>query len=84
MKTTKPFGISKRIVVQAWQRVKANQGASGVDGQSLEEFESKLHGNLCQLWNRMSSGTYFPSAVKTVAIPKKTGGGKESRHPNGV
>ena len=74
MKTTKPFGISKQIVVQAWQRVKANQGASGVDGQSLEEFESKLHGNLYKLWNRMSSGTYFPSAVKTVAIPKKTGG----------
>ena len=47
---------------------------SGVNGQSLEEFESKLHGNLYQLWNRMSSGTYFPSVVKTVAIPKKTGG----------
>ena len=74
MKTTKPFGISKQVVEQAWQMVEANHGASGVDGETIEQFESKLHGNLYKLWNRMSSGTYFPSAVKTVSIPKKAGG----------
>ena len=81
MKTTKAFGISKQIVVQAWQKVKANQGASGVDGQSLEEFVSKLHGNLYKLWNRMSLGTCFPRAVKTAAIPKQTGGERKLGMP---
>ena len=74
MKTTKPFEISKYDVVKAWKLVKANRGASGVDGETIEQFESNLRGNLYKLWNRMSSGTYFPPAVKTVAIPKKTGG----------
>ncbi len=74
MKTTKPFEISKYDVVKAWKLVKANRGASGVDGETIEQFESNLRGNLYKLWNRMSSGTYFPPAVKTVAIPKKSGG----------
>ena len=74
MKTTKSFEISKYDVVRAWEMVKANQGAAGVDGQTIEQFESDLKGNLYKLWNRLSSGTYFPPAVKTVAIPKKAGG----------
>ena len=74
METTKPFAISKHDVVRAWELVKANKGTSGVDGETIEQFESDLKGNLYKLWNRMSSGSYFPPAVKTVAIPKKTGG----------
>ena len=74
MKTTKPFDISKHDVVRAWERVKANKGAPGVDGETIEQFESNLKANLYKLWNRLSSGSYFPPAVKTVAIPKKSGG----------
>lgn len=74
MKTAKSFEISKYDVVRAWELVKANKGASGVDGETIEQFESGLKGNLYKLWNRISSGSYFPPAVKTVAIPKKTGG----------
>lgn len=74
MEATKPFYISKHDVMQAWQQVRANKGTQGVDGESIEQFESDLKGNLYKLWNRMSSGSYFPPPVKTVAIPKKTGG----------
>ena len=74
MKTTKSYDISKHDVVRAWKLVKANKGAAGVDGETIEQFESNLKGNLYKLWNRMSSGSYFPPAVKTVAIPKKSGG----------
>jgi len=70
----KPFEISKRAVWEAYERVKAKQGAAGVDGQTIAEFEKDLKSNLYRIWNRMSSGTYFPPAVKAVAIPK-TGGG---------
>jgi retron-type reverse transcriptase len=56
------------------ERVKANQGAAGVDSESIEAFEQDLKNNLYKIWNRMSSGTYFPPAVRTVAIPKKDGG----------
>jgi len=70
----KPFVISKQLVWEAYKRVKANQGSAGVDSQSVEQFESKLKDNLYKIWNRMSSGTYFPSPVRTVAIPKKDGG----------
>src|SRR5215469_9893657 len=70
----KPFTISKRLVWEAYKRVKANQGAAGVDSESVEQFERKLKDNLYKIWNRMSSGTYFPPPVKTVAIPKKDGG----------
>ena len=55
----KPFDISKFVVVQAWEKVKANQGAAGVDGQSIVEFEKDLKQNLYRVWNRMSSGSYF-------------------------
>jgi RNA-directed DNA polymerase len=62
-------------VWQAYEKVKRNQGAPGVDGQSIEEFEAGLQGNLYRIWNRMSSGTYFPPAVRAVEIPKAHGGG---------
>ena len=71
---TKQFNISKQLFVQAYELVKANSGAAGVDGQTLDDFSANLKDNLYKLWNRMSSGTYFPPAVKAVPIPKKTGG----------
>lgn len=71
---TKPFVIPKRQVMQAYQLVRANAGAAGVDHQSLGDFEKDLKSNLYRLWNRMSSGSYFPPPVKAVAIPKKSGG----------
>jgi RNA-directed DNA polymerase len=72
--TDKPFRIAKRQVYEAYKAVKANHGAAGVDGQTLEIFEKDLAGNLYKVWNRMSSGTYFPPPVRAVSIPKKTGG----------
>lgn len=69
------FDISKRAVQTAWEKVKANKGASGVDGMSIEEFEKDLKGNLYKIWNRMSSGTYFPPPVQAVEIPKAHGEG---------
>ena len=71
---TKPFTVPKALVWKAFQHVKANQGSSGVDKQSIEQFEQNLSKNLYKIWNRMSSGTYFPPAVKGVEIPKKQGG----------
>jgi RNA-directed DNA polymerase len=73
----KPFAISKRLVWEAYKGVKANQGAAGVDAESVEQFERKLAANLYKIWNRMSSGTYFPAPVRTVAIPKKDGGQRQ-------
>ena len=70
----KPFDIPKSMVWEAYQRVKANKGAAGVDGQSIEQFEQNLKGNLFKLWNRLSSGSYFPPPVKAVEIPKASGG----------
>ena len=60
----KPFVISKRLVWEAWRRVKANRGAAGVDEESIQEFEANLKGNLYKLWNRMSSGSYMPPPVQ--------------------
>lgn len=71
---TKQFTIPKQMVMQAYKLVKANAGAAGVDEQSLQDFEENLKRNLYKIWNRMSSGSYFPPAVKAVPIPKKTGG----------
>src|SRR5579859_751438 len=71
----RPFAISKQVVWEAYRRVKANRGAAGVDGESLAEFERDLKGNLYKLWNRMSSGSYFPPPVRAVEIPKKSGSG---------
>ena len=74
MKQEKSFEIPKRLVSQAYKLVKANKGAAGVDGETIEKFDSKLMNNLYKIWNRMSSGTYFPPPVKVVEIPKKNGG----------
>jgi group II intron reverse transcriptase/maturase len=71
---TKPFNIDKKLVYDAYKAVKANAGAAGVDGQSLEMFDKDLMRNLYKIWNRMSSGSYFPPAVRAVSIPKKNGG----------
>jgi retron-type reverse transcriptase len=74
MSEAKPFSISKREVWEAYKRVRANQGAAGVDEQSIADFERNLKGNLYKIWNRMSSGRYFPPPVRTVKIPKANGG----------
>ena len=73
MAKPKPYQISKHLVLEAWKRVKKNRGAAGVDGQSIEIFEEHLQDNLYKLWNRMSSGSYFPSAVRLCDIPKSDG-----------
>jgi RNA-directed DNA polymerase len=70
----KPFRIEKRQVYEAYKAVKANHGAAGVDGETLEMFEKDLVRNLYKIWNRMSSGAYFPPPVRAVSIPKKAGG----------
>ena len=74
MKVAKPFEISKKLVWQAYLEVKSNGGAAGVDKESIEAFEQNLKNNLYRLWNRLSSGSYFPPAVKAVSIRKKSGG----------
>ena len=71
----KPFDISKRAVWEAYEKVRANKGAPGVDKVSLADFEKDLKNNLYKIWNRMSSGSYFPPPVRAVEIPKPHGGG---------
>src|SRR5512135_1515880 len=73
--SSKPFDISKVEVWEAWEKVKSNKGAPGVDDCSIEEFEKDLKGQLFKIWNRMSSGSYFPPPVRAVDIPKPHGGG---------
>jgi RNA-directed DNA polymerase len=70
----KPYDIPKQLVWEAYQRVKANRGAAGIDGETLAAFEKDLKGNLYKIWNRMSSGSYFPPPVRLVEIPKDSGG----------
>jgi RNA-directed DNA polymerase len=70
----KAFAIPKQLVRQAWKSVKANSGAAGADGVTIEMFEKDLKDNLYKVWNRMSSGTYFPPPVRAVEIPKSSGG----------
>ncbi len=70
----KPFNITKRQVYEAYKAVKSNGGAAGVDRQTIEEFDADLQNNLYKIWNRMSSGSYFPPPVRSVPIPKKSGG----------
>lgn len=74
MTKAKPFDIPKRWVWEAYLQVKRNRGAAGIDQQSMQQFEENLSKNLYRLWNRLSSGSYFPPAVKAVPIPKKSGG----------
>jgi RNA-directed DNA polymerase len=71
---TKPFNISKHVVWKAYLSVKANKGAAGIDDESIADFEVDLKKNLYKIWNRMSSGSYFPPPVRTVSIPKSDGG----------
>jgi len=71
---SKPFLIDKRQVYEAYKAVRSKEGAGGVDGVTIEQFEKDLKGNLYKIWNRMSSGAYFPPPVRAVTIPKKNGG----------
>lgn len=80
MTLAKPFEISKHEVWEAFLKVRANQGAAGVDGQSIADFEIGLKANLYKLWNRLSSGSYFPPPVRRVDIPKANG----STRPLGI
>lgn len=78
--TCKSYDIPKTLVWEAWLQVKANQGAAGIDAETIERFETKLAANLYKLWNRMSSGSYFPPPVKAVRIERsryRGGGGSE-------
>src|SRR5215472_8204313 len=72
--TDKPFNITKKQVYAAYKAVKSNGGSAGVDKQTIERFEAGLQDNLYKLWNRMSSGSYFPPPVRAVPITKKSGG----------
>lgn len=74
MSKAKSFDISKKLVFEAYKAIKANRGSAGVDEISIKEFDKNLKNNLYKIWNRMSSGTYFPQPVKGVEIPKKSGG----------
>jgi RNA-directed DNA polymerase len=78
----KPLDISKRQVWEAYKRVRANQGAAGVDGQSIAAFEEDLENNLYKLWNRLASGSYFPPPVRRVDIPQ--GDGQAGMRPLGI
>ena len=69
----KPYDIPKREVWEAYKKVRANQGAAGVDGQTIVDFEADLTNNLYKLWNRLTSGSYFPPPVRRVDIPKSDG-----------
>ena len=73
MDRAKPFNIPKEEVWEAFKRVRANQGAAGVDGQTIEDFEADLSNNLYKVWNRLSSGSYMPPPVRRVEIPKGDG-----------
>ena len=82
MDRAKPFEIPKREVWEAYKRVKANQGAAGVDGQTIEDFEVDLGNNLYKLWNRMSSGSYFPAPVRLIDDPVGAENVAENRRQN--
>ena len=71
---TKQHPITKKMVLDAYRKVRANKGSAGIDAQSLEQFEERLTDNLYKIWNRMTSGSYHPKAVREVQIPKKSGG----------
>ena len=83
MPEAKPYDIPKQLVWEAYQRVKANRGAAGVDGESLAAFEKDLKGNLYKIWNRMSSGSYFPPPVRLVEIEKDERRHAAARHSDG-
>ena len=70
---TKSYSISKEEILEAYKAVRKNNGAAGIDGQTIKDFDEKLEDNLYKIWNRMSSGSYFPPPVKQVDIPKEKG-----------
>lgn len=72
--SNKPYNIAKRVIWEAYQQVRTNRGAAGIDDETIADFERNLPKNLYKLWNRMSSGSYFPPPVKVVEIPKASGG----------
>ena len=74
MNEAKPFKVEKRLIYEGWKEVKSNKGSAGIDEIGIEGYEGKLGSNLYKLWNRMSSGSYFPKPVKLVEIPKSNGG----------
>lgn len=74
---TRQYSIPQLTVKEAWKRVKKNKGAAGIDGVTIEDFEKELEANLYKIWNRMSSGSYFPPPVRIVEIPKSTGGKRQ-------
>src|SRR5580693_6788519 len=82
MNEAKSYRISKQEVWKAYERVKANKGAAGVDEESIEDFDKRLKDNLYKIWNRMSSGSYFPPPVRSVEIDKEGGREKEAGHTN--
>ena len=82
--SAKPYVIAKSAVWEAYQQVKANRGAAGIDNETIAMFEQNLSKNLYKLWNRMSSGSYFPPPVKQVEIPKAKGGTRKLGIPTVV
>ena len=82
MDRAKPYAIPKREVWEAYKRVRANQGAVGVDGQTIADFEADLANNLYKLWNRLTSGSYFPPPVRRVDIPKSDGKNSTAGNPD--
>ncbi|MEK7889158.1 group II intron reverse transcriptase/maturase [Burkholderia contaminans] len=81
MRSTKPYSIAKRVVWEAYQVVRANRGVAGVDDETMAMFEQSLSGNLYELWNCMSSGTYFPPPMRQVWIPEAKGGTRQAGIP---
>lgn len=73
-RNVKPYSIPRHLIMSAWEKVRSNRGSAGIDRIGIEKFESNLKPRLYKIWNRMSSGSYFPSAVKLVEIPKSNGG----------
>ncbi len=74
MNEAKPFEIDRRLIYEAYKKVKSNRGSGEIDGVSMEDFDKDLSNNLYRLWNPMSSGSYMPKSVKLVEIPKPNGG----------
>jgi RNA-directed DNA polymerase len=72
----KSFSIPKQLIYDAWKEVKGNRGSAGIDAVKIKDYQERLGNNLYKLWNRMSSGSYFPQPVKLVEIPKKSGGNR--------
>ena len=84
VKNGKSIEISRELVLASWKSVKSNAGSAGIDEQSIADFESDLSKQLYKVWNRMSSGSYFPPPVKAVEIPKRSGGKRRLGIPTGT